>query len=107
MSNLDRLLIKEYKRLENKKKDYISTLEHSPAVSLVYKPSGGKTRAYLHWKERGHTKSKPVSADEIDQIREKIAQRKQYKRNIKDIEHQQKRILKVLDKDTRFHLGIS
>lgn len=74
MTNEYDLIERIEKRISELPKGYISK-----------KNNRSKPQYYLQWKENGKTKSKYISADDVDTIRKQIEERKQLQKKLKEL----------------------
>lgn len=96
MSRLDALLLDEYKRLENQKLQFIREIAVLPVGHVVFKKVDGKTYIYLQRFERDVLYSEPVAPENLSNVQSNIKRRNTIKKAIKEIEFDQKRIVKIL-----------
>lgn len=59
-------------------------IEQLPKGNITYKSIRGKKYAYLQWTENGKQRSRRVQDDELQELTEKIAQRKVLEKKLKD-----------------------
>lgn len=59
-------------------------IEQLPKGNITYKTINGKRYPYLQWTENGKQKSRIVKADEIEELKEKIQQRKALEKKLKN-----------------------
>ena len=59
-------------------------IEQLPKGNITYKSIRGKKYAYLQWTENGKQRSRRVQDDELQELTEKIAQRKVLEKKLKE-----------------------
>ncbi len=65
-------------------KYYQEWISQLPKGNITYKTINGKKYPYLQWTENGKQKGRAVKQDELDELQEKINQRKELERRIKE-----------------------
>ncbi|MCD8081416.1 MAG: AAA family ATPase [Bacteroides sp.] len=65
---------------------YREQVAQAPAGNITYKTINGKRYPYLQWRDEktGKQRSRIVKSDELDELSEKIAMRKEFERRIKE-----------------------
>ena len=99
MSVLSEMLQEEYDRINDSLDSLIENINALPKGSIVMKRINNKEQPYLQWREGDKVKSKYIKSEELNQIQNDVARRKEYEQNLKSIKKRKKELEKVIGKE--------
>lgn len=99
MNELEKVLSIEYKLLLDKEREYLVEHENLPAGSVQKKLIKGKEYYYRQFREGRKVKSVYVKRSNLEDIEEKIVQRKMIEHELSEIKNRKKALEGVVDKD--------
>lgn len=99
MSVLSEMLQEEYDRINDSLDSLIKNINALPKGSIVMKKINNKEQPYLQWREGDKVKSKYIKSEELNQIQNEVARRKEFEHNLKSIKKRKKGLEKVVGKE--------
>ena len=99
LSILEEQLLDEYMRCERNLLSQTAELERLGKGYLSKKVIGGHEYYYLQWREEGKVKSKYVSKEDLQMIRDRVAVRRRWEKSIRNLRRSMKQLENALGKE--------